>query len=46
MLMCSGVRDALDLVTVSPAVENTRSVGVDVAGTVRYLLATCEIRGK
>ena len=46
MLTCSGVKHDLNLVTVKPAVENTRSAGVDVTGTVRYLLATLAIRGK
>ena len=33
------MRQDLSLVTVSPAVENTLSAVVDVAGTHRYLLA-------
>ena len=45
MLTSSGVKQDLNLVTVNPAVENTRSAGVEVIGMVRYLLATRETRG-
>ena len=45
MFTCSGVKQDLSLVTVSPAVENTLSAGVDVAGTQRYFLATCATQG-
>ena len=41
MFTCSGLRQDLSLVTVSLAIENTLSAGVDVAGTHRYLLAIC-----
>ena len=46
MLTCSGVNDDLSLVTVSPAVENTLSDGVDVAGTHKNRLAIICIKGK
>ena len=37
MLTCSGVRRDRSLVTVSPAAENTRSEGTDVAVMHKYL---------
>ena len=46
MFTCSRLRQDLNLVTVSPAVENTLSAGVDVAGMHRYFLATYETKGK
>ena len=46
MLTWSGVKRDLNLVTVKPAVENTRSAGIDVTEIMRYLLAILEIRGK
>ncbi|CAL8395015.1 unnamed protein product [Boreogadus saida] len=39
MLTCSGVRRYRSLVTVSPAAENTRSEGTDVAVMHKYLCA-------
>ena len=38
--MLSGLRQLLRLVTVSPAVEKSLSLGVEVAGTQRIDLAT------
>ena len=45
MLTCSGFKQDLNLVTVNPAVENTRSAEVDVIEMVRHLLATRATRG-
>ena len=46
MLTCSGLRQDLNFVTVSPAVENTLSAGMDVAGMHKYFLVTCATKGK
>ena len=45
MLTCSGVRRDRSLVTVSPAAENTRSEGTDVAVMHKYLRANLARRG-
>ena len=43
---CVGVRRDRSLVTVSPAAENTRSEGTEVAVTHTYLRANLASRGK
>ena len=45
MLTCSGVRRDRSLVTISPAAENTRSEGADVAVMHKYLRANLARRG-
>jgi len=45
MFTCSGDRHDLSFVTVNPAMENTRSAGVEVAGIVRYFRAMHDNRG-
>ena len=45
MLTCSGVRREHSLVTVSPAAENTRSDGTEVAGMQRYCRANFDSPG-
>ena len=43
--MCSGLRLALRRDAISPATENTRSAGVDIAVMARYFLASLADKG-